>query len=167
MVFPPKYDVNTWCEFHFGAPDHAIENCKGLKYKVQDLINSKEITFAPNSPNVNNNPMPPHNKTVVSMIEVEENKRLMSQVDKLKTHLIDIKNVLMKNDPFPICSANCKHCLIDPQQCEFLKNVIQGLMDQRILVVERLSSNEDVSTLEFPYDEVQPLLIPCVSYPNF
>lgn len=56
------YDVNARCEFHSGAPSHSIENCKALKYKVQDLIDSKAITFAPNGPNVNNNPMPPHNK---------------------------------------------------------------------------------------------------------
>ena len=68
MVLPHNYDVNSRYEFHFGAPSHSIENCNALKYKVQDLIDSKEIMFAPNGPNVNNNLMPPHNKPVVNMV---------------------------------------------------------------------------------------------------
>lgn len=59
-VIPLGYDANAHCEFHLGAPDHTIENCKALKHKVQDLIDAKAITFAPNGHNTNNNPMPPH-----------------------------------------------------------------------------------------------------------
>ena len=40
-----------------------------------------------------------------------------------------------------------------------VSTIIQGLMDKGVLVLERMSSNEDVSTLEIPYDKVQPLLI--------
>lgn len=68
-VLPPGYDANARCQFHFGAPENSIENCKALKYKVQDLIDSKEITFAPNGPNINNNHIPPHDKTNVSMVD--------------------------------------------------------------------------------------------------
>lgn len=114
MVLPPGYDVNARCEFHSGAPGHSTENCKALKYKVQDLIDLNVITFAPNSPNVNNNPMPPHNKPIVNMVEVKEKKNLSSLVGELKTPLIDIKNVLMKNNLFPVCSENCEQCLINP-----------------------------------------------------
>lgn len=42
------YDANAPCEFHYGTPGHSIENCKALKYKAQDLIYSKEITFVSN-----------------------------------------------------------------------------------------------------------------------
>lgn len=52
------YDDNARCEFHSGDPGHTIENCKALKHKVHDLIDSKAISFAPNSPNANNNPKP-------------------------------------------------------------------------------------------------------------
>lgn len=83
----------------------------------------------------------------------------MSRMDELKTPLVDIKNALMKDNAFPICSNDCEHCLINPQQCRMLKFVIQQLMDQGILVVDCPSTKEDISTLEIPYDEVPPLQI--------
>lgn len=61
---------------------------------------------------------------------------------------------------FPICNIDCEHCLIDPQDCKVLKVVIQGLINQGIIVAEHLSTGEDVATLEIPYDQVQPLEIP-------
>ncbi|XP_050916461.1 uncharacterized protein LOC127131593 [Lathyrus oleraceus] len=159
-VLPLGYDANARCEFHSSAPGHSIEKCKELKYKVQDLIDSKAITFAPKGPNVNNNPMPPHNNASVNMMEADNRSRLMSCVDELKTPLIEIKNALMRDNAFPICSNDCEHCLINPQQCRTLKSVIQQLMDQGILVVDYPSTKEDVSTLEIPYNEVPPLQIP-------
>ncbi|XP_050889358.1 uncharacterized protein LOC127094581 [Lathyrus oleraceus] len=159
-VLPPGYDANARCEFHSGAPGHSIEKCKALKYKVQDLIDSKAITFAPKRPNMNNNLMPPHNNASVNMMEADNGRKLTSCVDELKTPLIEIKNALMKNNVFPICGNYCEHCLINPQQCGTLKSVIQQLMNQGILVVDCPSTKEDVSTLEIPYDEVPPLHIP-------
>ncbi|XP_050915939.1 uncharacterized protein LOC127131039 [Lathyrus oleraceus] len=104
--------------------------------------------------------MPPHNNVAANMMEVDNGRRLMSCVDELKTPLIEIKNALMKDNAFPICSNDCEHCLINPQQCRTLKSVIQKLIDQGILVVDFPSTKEDVSTLEIPYDEVPPLQIP-------
>lgn len=80
-ILSPGYDVNARCEFHYGAPGHSVENCKALKYKVQQLIESKVIIFTPNGPNVNNNPMPPHNKPIVSMVEEVEGKKLVPNMD--------------------------------------------------------------------------------------
>lgn len=77
---------------------------------MQDLIDSKAIKFAPNDPNVNNNPIPRHNKPTVNTVEFDNRRRLMSRVEELKTRLIEIKNVLMKNDVFPIYSTTCEHC---------------------------------------------------------
>src|SRR3954464_1036769 len=57
---PLGYDANARCEFHSGAPGHTIEKCRALKYKVQDLLDDKLISFTPIDPNVQNNPMPPH-----------------------------------------------------------------------------------------------------------
>ncbi|XP_050883778.1 uncharacterized protein LOC127086990 [Lathyrus oleraceus] len=159
-VLPPGYDANAHYGFHYGAPGHSIENCKALKYRAQDLIDSKAITFAPKGPNVNNNSMPPHNNAAVNMMEADNGRRLMSCMDELKTPLIEIKNALMRENAFPICSNDCEHCLINPQQCRTLKSIIQQLMDQGILVVNCPSTKEDVSTLDIPYNEVPPLQIP-------
>lgn len=79
--------------------------------------------YVPNSLNVNNNPMSPYNKPTMNMIEVEEKKKLVSWVDRLKTPLIDIKNLLMKSNLFIVYDSNCEHCLINPQECEVLKTV--------------------------------------------
>ena len=49
---PRGYDVNACCEFHSGAPGHSIENYRDLKYKVQDLLDAKELSFAPMGSNV-------------------------------------------------------------------------------------------------------------------
>ncbi|XP_050919089.1 uncharacterized protein LOC127136591 [Lathyrus oleraceus] len=102
-VLPPGYDANARCEFHSGTPGHSIKNYKALKYKVQDLIDSKAITFTPKGLNVNNNPMPPHNNSAMNMMEVDNGRRLISYVDELKTLLIEIKNALMKDNSFPVC----------------------------------------------------------------
>ncbi|XP_050897154.1 uncharacterized protein LOC127103973 [Lathyrus oleraceus] len=57
IPLPQGYDANARCEFHSGAPRHTVKNCRALKHKVQDLIGSKDISFAPAVPNVTNNPM--------------------------------------------------------------------------------------------------------------
>ncbi|XP_050896935.1 uncharacterized protein LOC127103747 [Lathyrus oleraceus] len=93
------------------------------------------------------------------MVEFDNRRRLMSRVDELKTPLIEIKNVLMKNNSFPVYNVDYEHCLINPQQCITLKSVIQRLMDHGILVVDCSSTTEEVSTLEILYDEVLPMQI--------
>ncbi|CAL5185339.1 unnamed protein product [Lathyrus oleraceus] len=52
----PGYDMNANCEYHSGTLGHSIENCNVFNHKVQDLIDSKAILFAPAVPNVMNNP---------------------------------------------------------------------------------------------------------------
>lgn len=120
-VLPLYYDVNAHCELHSGTPEHSIENSHALKYKVQDLIYSKETTFASNGLDVNNNPMPSHNKVNVNMVELDDGKKVITSVNDLKTPVIEIKHVLMKSDGFQVCTNTYEHCFKDPQQCEVLK----------------------------------------------
>lgn len=56
VPLPPGYDMNVSYEYHSRTPGHSIENCNVFKHKVQDLINSKAISFVPTVPNVMNNP---------------------------------------------------------------------------------------------------------------
>lgn len=51
--FPLVYDANTRWEFHSGAPDHSIENCRALKNNVQDLIELESIAFTPKGLRIN------------------------------------------------------------------------------------------------------------------
>ncbi|XP_058726831.1 uncharacterized protein LOC131598229 [Vicia villosa] len=45
------FDPNVSCDYHAGAPGHSIEDCQPFKDKVQDLIDSKAITFTPEGQN--------------------------------------------------------------------------------------------------------------------
>lgn len=156
-IILPGYYANTQREFHSGAPGHSIENYKALKYKVQDLIDSKAIMFVENGLNVNNNPMPTHNKLAINMVEIDEGRRLVSWVDELKTLLVKIKEQLLTSSLFPVCDADCEHCLINPQECEVLKSLVKTLINEWIIVGEHLSTSEDVETAKIPYNQVQPL----------
>lgn len=70
--------------------------------------------FIPNGPNVNNNPMPPHKKHTVIMVEEVEGKKLVSKMDDLKTPLFDVKKQLLMNELSPSRDAACERCLMNP-----------------------------------------------------
>lgn len=63
ISLPPGYDMKVMCEAHSGIPRHTLEDFKGFKYKVQDLIDSKDIMFTPNRMNIMYTHMPPHTGT--------------------------------------------------------------------------------------------------------
>lgn len=122
---PPGYDVNARCDLHSGTSRHTIENCKALKHKVQDLIDSKVISFAPTDPNVNNNPMPPHDGPSVSMLEKYRECSLVKSINEMKTSLTVAKVELLSNYVFLGCLVYCEQCLLNPQRCEDLRNGVQ------------------------------------------
>ena len=41
----PMYDPNARCAFHSDSPGHDTDGGGGLKNKIQDLIDAKEIEF--------------------------------------------------------------------------------------------------------------------------
>lgn len=43
--YPKWFDPNVKCDYHGGVIGHSTENCKTLKYKVQDLINANVLSF--------------------------------------------------------------------------------------------------------------------------
>ncbi|KAK2374848.1 hypothetical protein QL285_075782 [Trifolium repens] len=49
--YPTGFDENARCDYHNGSPGHNIENCRGFKYKVQELIDQKLLTFKEGEPN--------------------------------------------------------------------------------------------------------------------
>ena len=87
-VLPSDYDVNACCEFHSGPLEHSIENCKALKYKVQEMIDSNAIMFVPNGLNINNNLKPPRDKTNVNVVELDSGRNMITSIDDLKTPLV-------------------------------------------------------------------------------
>lgn len=59
-LHPPGYDINAHYNFYMDASGHTIENCYAVKNHVQDLIESKVVTFTPTCPNVGTNLMMTH-----------------------------------------------------------------------------------------------------------
>ncbi|CAJ2651902.1 unnamed protein product [Trifolium pratense] len=45
LPYPPHFDVNARCEYHAGSLGHNLEKCRAFKYKVQELIDRKLLTF--------------------------------------------------------------------------------------------------------------------------
>lgn len=57
-AYPPGYDKSARCEYHSNSLGHAVEACKTLKHKVQDLIDSKRLTFEGGVPLIDGQPLP-------------------------------------------------------------------------------------------------------------
>ncbi|XP_047259560.1 uncharacterized protein LOC124892238 [Capsicum annuum] len=53
---------NKQCAYHTGAVGYDTEKYITLKHKLQDSIDNKVITLEESPANVNNNPLPNHNK---------------------------------------------------------------------------------------------------------
>ncbi|KAK2449667.1 hypothetical protein QL285_008839 [Trifolium repens] len=45
VPFPVWYDTKAKCAYHSGAEGHTIDNYRAFKYKVQELIDQKRLTF--------------------------------------------------------------------------------------------------------------------------
>ncbi|XP_058764547.1 uncharacterized protein LOC131638004 [Vicia villosa] len=170
-TLPPGYDVNAHCEFHSGAPGHTIEKCRALKLKVQDLIDDKIISFTPTGPNVQNNPMPPH-AGATNAIEWCDEHILVTGVDGIKMPLAIVRERLVQQGVLHELHNFCLQCSSNPEECASLREEIQKLMDEGILRVERVVSDEDVATLEIPYYQADvskaqgtPLIIHAPSTP--
>ncbi|XP_010030851.2 uncharacterized protein LOC104420769 [Eucalyptus grandis] len=64
---PPKFvefDLNKTCDYHMGERGHHVDNCLVLRYKIQNLLDKKLLTFKDSAPNVQRNPLPKHSEDV-------------------------------------------------------------------------------------------------------
>ncbi|PKI67580.1 hypothetical protein CRG98_012003 [Punica granatum] len=58
---PAVQNQNLCCEFHQCAPDHTLDNCWTLRNRIQEMIDTRQISFNEvNPPNVRSNPLPDH-----------------------------------------------------------------------------------------------------------
>ncbi|KAK2395731.1 hypothetical protein QL285_057437 [Trifolium repens] len=104
--YPPSYDANAKCEYHAGAPGHNIESCKAFKYKVQELLDRKLISFKEESPNVKTNPLPGHASSSVNAVEEIEEFEVVKEVDRVKTTMSVIREKLIEYDVFEEMHSN-------------------------------------------------------------
>ena len=57
----PNYNPGARCAYHSGSPGHDTNDCWALKYKIQNMIDAKEIEFDPlETLNVITAPLPKH-----------------------------------------------------------------------------------------------------------
>lgn len=68
------------------------------------------------------------------MIEEAEGRKMVSNMDELKTPLFDAKKQLLMNKLSPDCDAACEYCLMNLQTCDILRGRVQKLMNQGFIV---------------------------------
>lgn len=160
---PAGYNPNARCEFHYGGIGHDVENCWALKYKVQELLDSKAIQFtSDNGPNVIQNPMPAHDGPSVNMSEESESLNLIMDVILLSTSLPCIKSYLIQNGIFLGCPPNYCGCQHQPEGCVNLKIGIQNLINEGIIQCDKIVKDEkdkekEVAVISTPYTPVNIL----------
>ncbi|PKI73237.1 hypothetical protein CRG98_006372 [Punica granatum] len=84
---PSVHNQNLRCEFHQGALGHTVDTCWRLRDKIQEMINTRQISFNEVKPlNVRANPLPDHgsgsgpsvNMISIAVIEEEEDAQKTS-----------------------------------------------------------------------------------------
>ena len=58
-TYYPNYNPDAICAYHSGSPGHDTNDCWALKYKIQNMIDAKDIEFnPPETPNMITAPLP-------------------------------------------------------------------------------------------------------------
>ncbi|XP_071933141.1 uncharacterized protein [Coffea arabica] len=85
---PAWYNPQAVCAYHSGAPGHATIDCKALKHKIQDMVESGEIVIRKREaqgPNVNRNPLPEHVNTIGVILDdaeyMEQFKKMVKEAE--------------------------------------------------------------------------------------
>ncbi|XP_071924831.1 uncharacterized protein [Coffea arabica] len=145
---PAWYNPQAVCAYHSGAPGHATLDCKALKHKVQDMVESGEIVIRkrePQGPNVNQNPLPEHVGVIMDDAEYEE------QIKKLA---IEAEVFGVTDQPFVIelpFEEDNKPFVLDltPAENEALKPVVIEFPKQEpVLSLQQVPWNYDEPSIQ-------------------
>ena len=99
------------------------------------MIDSKEIEFdPPETPNVITAPMPNHDEGINAIEDVS----YVSAISDLTTPLMTVKKKLLQVGLFPGYVENCYYCASQSNGCVLLKECIQRLMDDRVILFEKI-----------------------------
>ena len=118
---------------------------------MQDLLDAKELSFAPIGPNVQNNPMPPHHGAAANAIGFDDGHDLVTQVGEVQMSMEVLREHLLQQEVLQELHNFCLKCSSNPDECEDLKNSIQRLMDEGVVRVEKVIPEGDVAILEILY----------------
>jgi hypothetical protein len=146
--YPPGYDANAKCDYHAGSPGHNVENCRALKFKVQELIDRRLLSFKEESPNVKSNPLPGHAGPSVNAVEEFKEYELIERVAEVKTPMTVVREVLIGYDSFEEMHSNCEICSTNLNACEKMKKCLQNMMDQGLVQIGYSWVDTNIATLE-------------------
>jgi hypothetical protein len=146
--YPPYYDASATCDYHDASLGHNIENCKAFKFKVQELIDRKLLSFKEESPNVKINPLPGHASSSVNVVEEIEEFEVVKEVAKVKTPMSVIREKLIGFDQFEEMHSSCEICSTNPANCQKMKKCLQELMNQGLVQIGYSKGCADVTVLE-------------------
>ncbi|KAF1884557.1 hypothetical protein Lal_00028436 [Lupinus albus] len=151
----PWFNPNVTCAYHFGVISHSIEHCRALKYKVQHLVDTKQLTFEDAPPDVHKNPLPNHSNQGINVVEGEQRGSYIWEVPEIK---IPMKVIFQEM---------CKHGMVeklmedeDPNSCEWhgpightledcseFRLLLQKMLDMRLITVESGPSGQSVNVI--------------------
>lgn len=145
---PHGYAANPRCDFHAGSLGHTTDKCLALKFKVQDLLDRKVISFAAENPNVKNNPMLGQDDPPINALEKSEDNILIQRVYQVKTYISRICEILISYEVFKELLGDCKICWSNLDKCENMKRCLQQMMNQGLVQMGYSKKIEDVSAIE-------------------
>lgn len=150
--YPPNFDDNARCGYNDGLLGNPTVNYKALKYKVQELINTKLLNFKELVPNVKNNPFPKHPSPYVNSLEECDETELIKELEIVKTPMMLVHEKMTKDEIIQEVHGFSEVCLSLSDECEELKRCLQDLISQEMVHISR--SDESVTLvelLEIPY----------------
>ncbi|XP_050896536.1 uncharacterized protein LOC127103311 [Lathyrus oleraceus] len=130
---------------------------------VQELIDSKVLSFRDMGPNVKNNPLPPHGDPIVNAIEDASDGVMVKKVDDAKTPLATFHAGLVEADLINVYHNSCEECATHSRGCQTIRDNIQDLMKKVVLQISSIAKNEDVSVIEPCFNLPGPIEIPYYS----
>ncbi|XP_027151907.1 uncharacterized protein LOC113751963 [Coffea eugenioides] len=148
---PAWYNPQAVCAYHSGAPGHSTLDCKALKHKVQDMIESGEIVIRKREtqgPNVNRNPLPEHVNTIGVILDDTE------YVEQVKEMAREAEVFGITDQPFVIelpSEEDKKPFILDltPTESEALEPVfIEFPKQEPVLSLQQVPWNYDEPVIQ-------------------
>ncbi|XP_019426907.1 PREDICTED: uncharacterized protein LOC109335214 [Lupinus angustifolius] len=167
----PWFNPNVTCAYHSRVIGHSIEHCRALKYKVQQLINTKQLVFEENTPDVDRNPLPNHGNQGVNVVEDAPYGLYIWEVHGIKTPMKVIYQEM------------CRHGMVeklredeDPDSCEIhgpeghtledcpeFKKLMQKMLDMRLITIERGPKCQSVNNVTPGEGDMSPTWRPSIT----
>ncbi|XP_071904272.1 uncharacterized protein [Coffea arabica] len=160
---PAWYDPQAVCAYHSGAPGHSTLDCKGLKHKVQDMIETGEIVIRKREaqgPNINRNPLPEHANTIGVILDDAEYDELAQKLAReAEVFGVTDRPFIIEDEPFEedkrpfildLTLAESK--ALEPVVIEFPEQEpVLSLQDALLEVLTKAQIPKDISVANFSH----------------